>query len=194
MLVVPKKALFLLIILLISFVRAIVISRSPSYSKQLLANCPPLLASHGMASPRIPVVFAYVYILATLSSTFVLFPESSVKDYPTSSADALSANITECNNAVSAFDTSTAYSEQALDSLCTADCHSALQSWEDKIKDTCNGVTYADDYGKTVPISSIASQLNFNFNQTCLMDNGQYCNIILGNLTSSVNGPVGDKD
>ncbi|KAJ6049510.1 hypothetical protein N7444_006226 [Penicillium canescens] len=125
----------------------------------------------------------FLYTLANAS--FVLFPKSSVENagYSDECVDALSTNITQCNNAVSSFDPNTAYSQKILALGCTDKCGSALVSWEKSIKDSCRGVTYVDGYGNNVPISSVASIRSFNFNQTCRLNEGEFCNTVLGNLT-----------
>lgn len=132
------------------------------------------------------VLFYASFLFYTLTAAFVIFPESSLRSsgYSDSCVDALSTNITQCSNAVSVFDPNGIYTQKVLESSCTDKCQSALQSWERSIKDSCSGVTYTDDYGKTIPISSFATEMNFNFNQTCLMHDGEYCNIVLGNLTT----------
>lgn len=136
---------------------------------------------------RMPGVLNNVwFLLYTLTNAgFVLFPKASVENagYSDECVDALSTNITECNNAVSSFDANTAYSQSILEMGCTEDCGSALVSWEKSIKDSCRGVTYVDGYGNTVTISSVASIRSFNFNQTCRLNEDEFCNSILGNLT-----------
>lgn len=142
-----------------------------------------------MAYPRMPrALIGVSFFLYTLTSAgFVLFPRSSVENagYSDQCVDALSTNITQCNNVVSSFDANTVYSQKILELGCTDQCGSALVSWEEKIKDSCSDVTYVDGYGRTVPISSIASIRSFNFNQTCRMNDGEFCNSVLGNLTMS---------
>lgn len=141
-------------------------------------------------------LFCASFLFYTLTSAFVIFPESSLQGsgYSDDCVDALSTNITECSNAVSVLDANTVYTQAVLESSCTDDCQSALQSWEESIQDSCSDVTYTDDYGKTVPISAIATERRFNYNQTCLMNDGEYCNLVLGNLTTaSGNSSAGDK-
>lgn len=150
-----------------------------------------------MSRIRSPGVFLYASLsLAAVTNCFVLFPASNApNDYPNNCVDALSRNITECSNAIPTLDPNGFYTESSLQRSCTSDCRSALQSWEQSIVDSCNGVTYTNDYGNTVPVSSVATMINFNFNQTCLINDGEYCNIVLGNLTkASVNGSSGQKD
>jgi LysM repeat protein len=49
----------------------------------------------------------------------------------------------------------------------------------------CSGVSYTNDWGTVYPITEFADTLLFNFHQTCLKNEGKYCNIVLGNLTKN---------
>lgn len=129
-----------------------------------------------------------LFLLCTLHGTdsFVLFPASSVANYTQACGAALSSNITACGYVVAAFDPSETYDQKTLESSCTSECSTALVKWEQDVSSACDGVTYVDDTGATLPISAIPSLVSFNFNQTCLVSGSEYCNVVLGNLTASL--------
>lgn len=135
-------------------------------------------------------------VLPSFTSAVAFFPHSEAEGkYSQSCLDAISTNVTKCSNAVSSLDPNTNYTEKALQKVCTDQCRSALQSWEADVKFTCKDVTFTNSYGNDVPVSSLASSIYFKFNQTCLINDGEFCNIFLGNLTTaSVNGSAGNDD
>lgn len=119
------------------------------------------------------------------ASAFQIFPEGSVSEFSTPCAAALSTNITACSNVVVGLDPSETYDQSLLESFCNATCGSALSSWQENVTNACSGVTYTDDYGFDTLVSSIPGLMAFNFNQTCLMNAGEYCNVVLGNITTA---------
>ena len=141
------------------------------------------------------LIYASVF-LSSLTSAVVFFPHSEAQGvYSQSCLDAVSTNITQCRDAVSALDSNTIYTEEGLQAVCTDQCRSALKSWEAGVKSTCKDVTFTNGYGNSVPVYSLASSINFQFNQTCLMNDGEFCNLVLGNLTAAaVNGSAGNAD
>lgn len=133
-------------------------------------------------------------LVSSLTDAVVIFPYSDPQGpYTQACVDALSTNITQCPVGITSLDANTAYTEKGLGTLCTDNCRSALQSWESSVKASCHGASFTNDYGNTVPIYSVASLINFKFNQTCLVSDGEYCNIVLGNLTATSSQWVGRR-
>ncbi|KAI9370920.1 hypothetical protein BJX61DRAFT_548661 [Aspergillus egyptiacus] len=113
------------------------------------------------------------------------FPDNSVGDYGEQCADALTTNLTSCSPAVRGLSSNNFYSQHGLDVICTSDCRDELTGYEEAVTEGCSGVTYTNEWGTELPISEIASSLLFEFHQTCFKHQGQYCNIVLGNLTQN---------
>jgi len=132
-----------------------------------------------------PLLIAAAYLLPPFATAFQLFSTDSVSSFPSACGSALSQNITACNNQVQVFDTSTDYLQADLEQACTVSCSSALSGWYTQASNACSNVTYTDDYGVTQNVASVIGELSYDFNQTCLMYNGQYCNVVIGNLTAS---------
>lgn len=149
-------------------------------SRQLPFN-PLTLISDTMSSSLLTAAS----LLPLFATALQLFPTDSISSFPAACGSVLSQNITACNNLVQAFDTSTDYQQADLEQACTASCSSALSGWYTQASSVCSNVTYTDDYGYTQSITSFIGELSYNFNQTCLMNNGQYCNVVIGNLTAS---------
>ncbi|KAJ5936334.1 hypothetical protein N7454_005632 [Penicillium verhagenii] len=147
---------------------------------------------HGLSVP--PVAPWTMFVLRLLffscalggANSFVIFPASSVVNYTQACGTALSTNITACGPVVADFSPSDVYNETTLESFCTSECNAALVQWGQTISSACDGVTYLDDTGTTLPLSAIPSVISFNFNQICLMSGDDYCNIVLGNMTASL--------
>ncbi len=122
---------------------------------------------------------------SSYTSAFQIFPADSVTQFSASCAAALSTNITACSNVVVGLDPSESYDQSLLQSTCNATCGSALASWQNAVGSACGGATYLSDYGYDSLLSDIPGLMSFNFNQTCLMDGGLYCNVVLANLTAA---------
>lgn len=138
-----------------------------------------------MASRTTLLSQAILVYLVTLSWSWQLFPDSEVGDYSEKCADALATNITSCIPAVGGISTDTFYSQHALDVICKTKCRDELRNYEKAVTEQCRGVFYTNDWGTENPISAVASTLVFNFDQVCLKNEGQYCNLVLGNLTQN---------
>ncbi|KAL2869900.1 uncharacterized protein BJX67DRAFT_347265 [Aspergillus lucknowensis] len=138
-----------------------------------------------MAVIRSALWHAIFLSLCTLVLSWQPFPDSSVGDYEEKCADALATNFTSCSPAVRGLSSNNFYSQHGLDIICTTECRDELQAYEKSVTEGCPDVTYINDWGTELPISAIASSLLFEFQQTCLKNEGQYCNIVLGNITQN---------
>ncbi|RAH72482.1 uncharacterized protein BO66DRAFT_436149 [Aspergillus aculeatinus CBS 121060] len=144
-----------------------------------------------MASHIANMLHVLIQTLWLLSGAqaFVLFPAASVSNYNSYCAAALSTNVTACSNLVAAFDPDETYTPALLQQHCTEDCRAALGQWTKNISDACYGVKYKDDFtGVFLHISAMPGKIWHNFNQTCSMDAGQYCNVVLGKLRATATG------
>ncbi|KAL4794873.1 hypothetical protein BDV19DRAFT_379199 [Aspergillus venezuelensis] len=137
-------------------------------------------------------LFVLCLSLCTLATCWQPFSDTSVGEYDDICADALATNITSCNKAVSGINSNNFYSKHGLDLICTSACSDELKAYEQAVTDGCPGVTYTNALGTEYPISEMASTLAFEFKQTCFKHRGQYCNLVLGNLTK--NGAGSDKE
>ncbi|KAJ5598380.1 hypothetical protein N7537_008464 [Penicillium hordei] len=129
--------------------------------------------------------YTLFFSLFTLITCFQPFPDDHVGDYKDECADALSTNLTSCIDAVRGLNSNNFYSQHGLDKICTSDCRDQLQDYKKSVASGCSGVTYTNEWGTELPISETADTLQFNFQQTCFKNEGNYCNIVLGNLTKN---------
>ena len=123
--------------------------------------------------------------LFTLITCFQPVPDNSVGDYNDQCADALTTNLTSCISAVHSLSSNNFYSQHGLDKICTSDCRGELLEYRKSVAAGCSGATYSNEWGTVYPISEVADTLLFNFQQTCLKNQGNYCNIVLGNITKN---------
>ncbi|KAL2819385.1 hypothetical protein BJX63DRAFT_418760 [Aspergillus granulosus] len=142
-----------------------------------------------MAFSRSSVRYLTFLCLSTLVVAWQALPDDTVDEYDDKCADALATNLTACIPAVRGISSNNFYSQHGLDLICTAECRDELKAYEKAVIEGCPKVTYTNEWGTDLPISEIASSLAFEFQQTCLRNGDQYCNIVLGNITQ--NG--GDK-
>ncbi|EOD48364.1 hypothetical protein UCRNP2_4885 [Neofusicoccum parvum UCRNP2] len=94
----------------------------------------------------------------------------------------------QCNPVVFTFKPGNYYNETLLKAACTSDCDSSLASWEAGIFGSCHDVPWTDAYNESAPIETVPNLVRYNYNQTCRMDTGRYCNAVLGTAASSGDG------
>lgn len=123
--------------------------------------------------------------LCTLVACWQPFPDTAVGEYDDQCADALATNLTSCVPAVRGLSSNNFYSQHGLDLICTNECRDELKAYKKSVVDGCPDVTYTNDWGTEYPISEVASTLGFQFQQTCLKNEGTYCNLVLGNITQN---------
>lgn len=132
-----------------------------------------------------PSFILSLLLLPFCAQALQIFPSGSVGDFPSTCGSVLTHNITACNNLVGAFDTSTDYAQNDLEQACTSSCSEALNNWYKETTALCSNVTYIDDQGFTQEVAGLVGMIGYHFNQTCQMNNGQYCNVVIGNLTAA---------
>lgn len=159
-----------------TFVQGVVrLGQSPNY--------PPMLPTMSFVNPL--ARYTLFFSLSTLITCWQPVPDNSVSDYNDQCADALTTNLTSCIPAVHSLSSNNFYSRHGLETICTSDCRDELQAYRRSVAAGCSGVSYTNDWGTVYPITEFADTLLFNFHQTCLKNEGKYCNIVLGNLTKN---------
>ncbi|KAK0647930.1 LysM domain-containing protein [Lasiodiplodia hormozganensis] len=94
----------------------------------------------------------------------------------------------QCIPVVFTFRPGNYYNDTLLKSACTPDCDKSLESWEAGIFGNCHDVPWTDAYNESAPIETVPNLVRYNYNQTCRMDSGRYCNAVLGAAAASGGG------
>ncbi|KAL2783006.1 hypothetical protein BJX66DRAFT_345334 [Aspergillus keveii] len=136
-------------------------------------------------SRLLPLWQVTLLCVSSLAASWQALPDDTVDEYSDQYADALPTNLTACIPAVRGLSSNNFYSEHGLDQICTSECRDELTAYEKTVTDGCPRVTYTNEWGTELPTSEIASTLAFEFQRTCLKNEGQYCNVVLGNLTQN---------
>lgn len=105
-----------------------------------------------------------------------LFSNSTVPTNLTSAcATALSSDV-NCSPFVVSLRTGMYYSNDTLERTCTANCDSALTSYRARIVTACAMETWLGYEDAILPVVTIPELLQYQYNLSCLMDSGRYCN------------------
>lgn len=83
-----------------------------------------------------------------------------------------------CSPAVTALKNGGYYSQRLLGRVCTSGCDDALRDYETRVRSTCVEQTWNGYFNETLPIAIVPGLLRYQYNQSCLMDSGRYCNIV----------------
>jgi hypothetical protein len=96
-------------------------------------------------------------------------------------ANAMMADF-PCNDHVRRFRAGQYHPAEDLKQACTNSCDIALGSYQNSIESACAGQNYSDDglliSASILPITSIPETLRYQYDRTCLMDKGRYCNVV----------------
>lgn len=92
-------------------------------------------------------------------------------------AAALTSDVT-CSPVISALQNGYYYSQTMLESLCTASCKSSLETYENGVGLACAEQIWKGYFDEEMPIVIVADLLRYQYDQSCLMDAGRYCNVI----------------
>jgi hypothetical protein len=84
----------------------------------------------------------------------------------------------DCSLALMGFQHTRYYAETTLKRVCTPQCEAGLSSYEAAIRTACAGETWKGFDDEIMPLDLIATNIRYEFNSTCLMDSGRYCNVI----------------
>ncbi|KAF2737440.1 hypothetical protein EJ04DRAFT_395349, partial [Polyplosphaeria fusca] len=98
-----------------------------------------------------------------------------------------------CDAAVTYFQPQGYYGVELLQKVCEDDCTASLLKFEGAVVKACSSETFGGEenwdlsINPTFPIAMIPNKLRFNYELTCLKDNGRFCNVVLGDAAASSN-------
>lgn len=139
-----------------------------------------------MSSMATPYYFSWHALAALFFFTAQLHGALSMKVFTSSTvptgvtavcADALISDVA-CSPVITALQNGYYYSQNMLEALCTTGCKSALEAYEASVGTACSGQTWNGYYDEEMPIVMVADLLQYQFDQSCLMDTGRYCNVV----------------
>lgn len=114
-----------------------------------------------------------------------LFTNATVPSNLTSAcAIALSTDV-NCSPFVLSLRTGLYYPNDTLERTCTTNCHSALTSYRAQIATACATETWLGYQDVILPVVTIPEMLQYQYNLTCLMDSGRYCNNVAASYAAS---------
>ncbi|KAI0814080.1 hypothetical protein GGR55DRAFT_687075 [Xylaria sp. FL0064] len=104
---------------------------------------------------------------------------------------ALLSDVSECTLTATKFRYGYFYPENLLSKTCTADCASALASFEKTVISACSNDTWDGYDDEGMPIAYIPGVMRFLYDLTCLQDGGRFCNVIAGANAAMADPGVG---
>jgi hypothetical protein len=90
-------------------------------------------------------------------------------------SSALAADV-DCSPVVTYLKAGSYYPQTTLNRTCTANCETALASWERKIVSSCSGETWSGYGDVPMPLTVIPDLIRYEFNLSCITDSGRFCN------------------
>ena len=129
----------------------------------------------------------------TLTAIFVeiavavqFFTNSTAPTNLTSACTSALTSDVNCSPFVTSLRNGLYYANTALQRTCTANCDSALLSYNALITTACNGETWLGYENTTLPVVMISDLLWYQYNLTCLMDSDRYCNNVAASSAAAL--------
>jgi hypothetical protein len=133
-----------------------------------------------------------ISLCVQLGSSIQLYTEATLPTGLSSGCQtALIADVAQCSLTATKFRYGYFYPESTLMATCTAQCTSALQSFETSVISSCTDDTWDgyDDGG--MPVAFIPSVLRYLYELTCLQDGDRFCNVVAG-TNAAIADPGGE--
>lgn len=122
-----------------------------------------------------------LFLLAStvLTDAFQAFSDTSFTSSNLTKAciDALSRDL-DCDPSVTSFRSGEYYPEAILNQTCTVRCDNSLSEYAANVLDACHRQSWSGYEDEEMPLAIIPDMLHFQYNLTCLMDSGRYCNVV----------------
>lgn len=112
-----------------------------------------------------------------VQSVLIFTKDSLPSNLTIGCGDALTKDVA-CSAVVKSLQDGLYYPQKDLEDTCTSTCNEALGAYEAAVKSSCAGEVWNGYFNETLPILMIPDLLRYEFNQTCLMDSGRYCNVV----------------
>lgn len=115
-----------------------------------------------------------------------LFDNSTIPTNLTVSCSNALLSDVNCSPSVMGLQYGNYYPETTLQRVCTSDCDAALAKYEADVTTACAGQSWNgyDDY--LMPLAIIPDTIRYQYNLTCLMDSGRYCNIVAAQAAAAL--------
>ena len=91
-----------------------------------------------------------------------------------------------CDASVRRFRPGQYYTQAILTKACTSSCNAALISYQANVAKSCSGQNYTLDSGyETQEITLIPELLRYQYNKTCLQNDGKFCNLLAAQVAQN---------
>ncbi|KAI0443524.1 hypothetical protein F4803DRAFT_514520 [Xylaria telfairii] len=123
---------------------------------------------------------AFVLFAQLGCSIQLVTPDALPTDISKGCQTALFSDVSECTLAATKFRYGYFYPESMLSKTCTANCGSALASFEKNVISACSNDTWDGYDDEGMPIAYIPGVMRFLYDLTCLQDSNRFCNVVAG--------------
>lgn len=129
----------------------------------------------------------------TVSAIQIYTPDTLPTDLSPSCADALTLDVAACPLLATKLRYGFFYPESKLESTCTAECSTALQTYEQGVVSSCSNDTWLayEDDEENLPVAFIPNVMRYLYELTCIQDDGRFCNVVAG-MNAAMADPGGE--
>lgn len=130
--------------------------------------------------PALAALFFFLFTAQQLNGVLSMkvFTAGTLPMGVTAACAAALTRDVACSPVISALQNGYYYSQTMLEALCTAGCKSSLETYETGIGSACADQMWNGYYDEEMPIVMVADLLRYQYDQSCLMDAGRYCNVV----------------
>lgn len=121
-------------------------------------------------------IAASIFTVSHLTKAAQLVTNSSLPTNLTANCASALLHDVNCSPVVTAFRIGSYYPQSTLNRTCTAQCATALATYQSTIVSACRDQTWLGYEDNVMPLDVIPDMLRYLYNLTCLTDSGRYCN------------------
>jgi hypothetical protein len=145
----------------------------------------PIMVEISIVHRSLLIIGISVLLLAEYTNGAQLFSNSTIPTNLTVGCSNSLLSDVDCSLALMGFQHTRYYAETTLKRVCTPQCEAGLSSYEAAIRIACASETWKGFDDEIMPLDLIATNIRYEYNSTCLMDSGRYCNIIAAQAAAS---------
>jgi hypothetical protein len=131
-----------------------------------------------LAHRFLPTIAVGILLLTKCTNGAQLFSNSTIPTNLTAACSNSLLSDVDCSLALMGLQHTRYYAESTLKKVCTPQCEAGLSSYEAGIRKACAGETWMGFDNEIMSLDIIATNIRYEYNSTCLMDSGRYCNVI----------------
>jgi hypothetical protein len=121
-------------------------------------------------------ILIQVQTFSLLAHASQLFTKSTIPPGLNAACSNALLQDVSCSSAVMGLQPGRYFASTSLQRVCTSECDAGLARYAASVASSCTGQTWGGFGDEPMPLDTIPGVIRYQYNTTCLMDSGRYCN------------------